>query len=203
MKVVLNEHLLADAYLSELAASFPAVTIRPAPSIAEQLREIGDAEMLCGPLTPELFQAAKALRWVHYPGTGVDWVASVPEFVKSDIVLTNARGPHAEPMADHLFAMLLTLTHRMRELADDQHARRWEVAKYYDRMPTCTGGRWGFTRSAVSGGRSRAARRDLACASSASTSDRTCARRVSTRSGRPSGLTSYCKRPTFSSSPRR
>jgi phosphoglycerate dehydrogenase-like enzyme len=134
VKVVLNEHLLTDAYLAELAASFPSVTFRPAPSLDEQLREIGDAEVFCAPLTPELFRAATALRWVHYPGTGVDWAGSVPEFVRSDVVLTNARGPHAEPMADHLFAMLLTLTHHMRELAADQHARRWEVAKYYDRM---------------------------------------------------------------------
>jgi phosphoglycerate dehydrogenase-like enzyme len=90
--------------------------------------------VFCGPLTPELFRAARRLRWVHYPGTGVDWLANVPEFVQSDVVLTNARGPHAEPMADHVFAMILSLTHRLRELAADQAARRWEERKYHDRM---------------------------------------------------------------------
>jgi phosphoglycerate dehydrogenase-like enzyme len=134
MKVVLNEHLLTDAYLDELSASFPTVIFRPARSIAEQLAEIPDAEVFCGPLTPELFRAARNLRWVHYPGTGVDWLASVPEFVRSDVVLTNARGPHAEPMADHVFAMILSLTHHLRELTADQAARHWEERKYHDRM---------------------------------------------------------------------
>src|SRR5689334_10538354 len=113
MKVVLNEHLVTDAYLGELAEGLPTVTFRPARSIDEQLREIADAEVFCGPLTTELFRAARTLRWVHYPGTGVDWLAGVPDFVRSDIVLTNARGPHAEPMADHVFAMILSLTHHL------------------------------------------------------------------------------------------
>jgi phosphoglycerate dehydrogenase-like enzyme len=134
MKVVLNEHLLTDAYLNELSDSFPTVAFRPARSIAEQLAEMPDAEVFCGPLTPELFRAARKLRWVHYPGTGIDWIDSVPEFVQSDVVLTNARGPHTEPMADHVFAMILSLTHQLRELAADQAARQWEDRKYHDQM---------------------------------------------------------------------
>jgi phosphoglycerate dehydrogenase-like enzyme len=139
MKVVLNEHLLTDAYLSELGQSFPTVVFRPARTVDEQLREITDAEVFCGPLTPELFRAARVLRWVHHPGTGIDWLANVPKFVRSDVVLTNSRGPHADPMADHLFAMLLSLTHHLRELAIDQSARRWEERKYLNRMVELTG----------------------------------------------------------------
>src|SRR5258708_8924867 len=99
MKVVLNEHLLTDAYLSELAQSFPTVVFRPARAIDEQLREITDAEVFCGPLTSELFRAAPVLRWVHHPGTGIDWLADVPEFLPSGVVLTNAPRAHPQPHA--------------------------------------------------------------------------------------------------------
>jgi phosphoglycerate dehydrogenase-like enzyme len=134
LKVVLNAHLLTDQYLGELRESFPFAEIHPAPTPDEQLREIYDAEVFCGPVTIELYRAARSLRWVHHPGTGLDWLAEVPEFVHGDVVLTNAKGPHAEPMADHLFAMLLSLTHHLRELASDQQARRWEEPKYHNRM---------------------------------------------------------------------
>ena len=43
-----------------------------------------------------------------------------------DVVLTNARGPHVQPMADHAFAMLLALTHHIPELWEDKKARRWD-----------------------------------------------------------------------------
>jgi phosphoglycerate dehydrogenase-like enzyme len=54
-------------------------------------------------------------------------------------VLTNARGPHAEPMADHLFALLLSFAHHLPELAVDQATRRWEERKYHDRMVELAG----------------------------------------------------------------
>jgi phosphoglycerate dehydrogenase-like enzyme len=139
MKVVITPHLLTDAYLRDLRASFPGVAFETAHSPDEQRRAIADAEVFCGPLSPELLAAARVLRWVHYPGTGVDWLLQIPELVDREIILTNARGPHAEPMADHLFAMLLSLTHRMRQLARDQEARRWEDRKYHDRMVQLTG----------------------------------------------------------------
>jgi phosphoglycerate dehydrogenase-like enzyme len=134
MKVVVTEHLLTDAYLRDLRASFPGIAVEPARTVDEQIREIADAEVFCGSPTSAIFRAARRLRWVHCPGTGIDWLAKVPELVHSDVVLTNARGPHTEPMADHLFAMLLALTHHIRELAKDQEAHRWHASTYHHQM---------------------------------------------------------------------
>jgi phosphoglycerate dehydrogenase-like enzyme len=134
MKVVVTEHLLTDAFLRDLRASFPSVTFEPAPTVAEQTHAIAEAEVFCGSPSSDIFRAARRLRWVHCPGTGIDWLAKVPELVESDVVLTNARGPHTEPMADHLFAMVLALTHHMRELAQDQVAHRWQATTYHHQM---------------------------------------------------------------------
>lgn len=139
MKVVVTKHLLTDAYLSDLRASFPKVTFTPAETADEQLREIADAQVFCGSPSRDMFLAGQRLRWVHCPGTGIDWLAQVPELIASDVVLTNARGPHTEPMADHLFAMVLALTHHVRELAHDQRAHRWEDTKYHHRMVELNG----------------------------------------------------------------
>jgi len=35
------------------------------------------------------------------------------DMIPEHVVLTNSRGPHAAPMADHAFAQLLALTHRI------------------------------------------------------------------------------------------
>ena len=54
---------------------------------------------------------------------------ALPELVESDVVLTNSRGPHALPMANHVFAMMLSLAHSMPALADAQRDRDWHAAK--------------------------------------------------------------------------
>ena len=120
-----------ERFLKELQVSFPDVIFQPAPSVEEQRRHIRDADVFFGSPTREIFLAAQQLRWIHNPGTGIDWIWSVPELIDSDVVLTNARGPHATSMADHVFGMMLTFAHHMRELWEDQRARHWEPKKYY------------------------------------------------------------------------
>ena len=119
-----------EQFLTELRTSFPNVTFQPALTMEQQKRHIPDADVFIGAPTREVFLAGERLRWIHCPGTGVDWLQSVPELVDSEVVLTNARGPHASSMADHVFAMMLTFTHRLRELWEDQKAHRWEPRKY-------------------------------------------------------------------------
>ena len=69
--------------------------------------------------------AAGRLQWIQTPGTGIDKLTSIPELVSSDVILTNARGPHAAPMADHVMGMVLDFAHRARDLWEDQRAHRW------------------------------------------------------------------------------
>jgi phosphoglycerate dehydrogenase-like enzyme len=125
VKVVLTT--LGHTDLDDLRASFPGVTFVPATTPEEQLREIGDADALYGMPTREAFRAAKRLRWVHRPGTGVDDIGRIPELVDSDVVMTNVRGTHANAMADHVFAQLLALTHRVPQAWDDQRGHRWDT----------------------------------------------------------------------------
>src|SRR5437899_238045 len=130
MKVVVSQYLLTDEFLRDLRESFFDVSIQPARTVTEEIREIADADVFEGEPSPEVFAAAKRLRWIHHPGTGIDWIRRIPELATSDVILTNARGPHVNPMADHVLMLLLALAHRLPELLKDQEARRWDADKY-------------------------------------------------------------------------
>ena len=130
MKVLMASDF-GEPFVEELRKTFPDVTFQTAYTVEEQLREAPDAEVIFGWPTGEVFRAAERVRWVQCPGTGVDQLLkTTPELMDSDAVLTNSRGPHVAPMADHVFMMMLSLAHRGRQLLDHQRGHRWEPSEY-------------------------------------------------------------------------
>jgi len=125
--------------VEELRDSFPGVEFLPASTAEEQTRAIRDADAYVGAPSAKVFLTARKLRWIHVPGTGIEAVSTVPEIVRSDVVVTNARGPHTTSMADHVFAMMLTFAHRLRDLWTDQQAHRWDNRKYHDQYIELSG----------------------------------------------------------------
>ena len=133
MKIVLSAKA-TEQFVSELRTTFPDVTFHRAATPEEEMELIQDADVFCGDPSREVFLAAKKLQWIQCPGTGVDKIVSVPEIRDSDVILTNARGPHANPMADHAFGMILTFAHCLREQWEDQKAHHWDTGKYDERV---------------------------------------------------------------------
>ena len=134
MKVVITTSHLGEEFVRELRETFPGVSFVPAYTPEDQRRETVDADVSLGWPGREAFLAARKLRWIHNVGMGIDWMLQAPEVVASDVVVTNAPGPHTNPMADHVMAVLLALAHNLRELWDDQRAKRWDPPKYDGRM---------------------------------------------------------------------
>ncbi len=129
MKVVVSS-LFASGFEDSLTEEFPEVDFVFAASEEEQAAEIEDADVFMGTPNRDVFLASDRLRWLHCPGTGIDKLMSIPEIVNSDVVLTNARGPHAAPMADHVMSVCLAFAHRTNEMMADQRARVWDTGKY-------------------------------------------------------------------------
>ena len=129
MKIVVTS-LFGDGFEESLNSEFPSVEFVYATSQEDQAREIKDADAYLGAPNRDVFLAADHLRWLHCPGTGIDKLTEIPEIVDSDVVLTNARGPHAAPMADHVISMCLAFAHRTNEMVLDQKAHVWDGAKY-------------------------------------------------------------------------
>ena len=129
MKVVVTS-LFGDGFEESLRGEFGDVEFAFAASEEEQAREIKDADVFMGSPSRGVFLAADHLRWMHCPGTGIDKLTEIPEVVDSDVVLTNARGPHTAPMADHVMALCLAFAHRTHEMLADQRAHIWDTRKY-------------------------------------------------------------------------
>ena len=88
-------------------------------------QEISNAEILFGSLTPELFKLGKKLRWVQAPSAGQEGHL-FPEFIKSDILLTNVAGIYNEEIADHVYALILAFTRQIPRFTRNQAKRYWE-----------------------------------------------------------------------------
>lgn len=139
MKVVIGSAHLGDDFVHDLRSTFPELSFAAAYSAADQRREIVDAEVFFGSPPREAVLAARRLRWVHNPGMGIDRLARIPELASGQVLITNAPGPHTNPMADHVVAVMLALAHRLPELLDDQRQRRWDTGKYTARMDELNG----------------------------------------------------------------
>ena len=132
MKVVILD-LLTERFKLELLDEFNEVEF-VFGAHDNFIEAVGCADVLMGYPTREIFLAAKKLRWLHCPGTGIDKLMGIPELIDSDLAVTNARGPHADPIADHGMAMILTFAHHLRELWDDQKVKKWDLESYDNRM---------------------------------------------------------------------
>lgn len=103
-------------------------------------REIANAEILLGELTPALFPLAERLKWVQLPLAGLEG-RLFPEFIDSDILLTSAAGIYNEPIADHIYALLLALTRDIPALLRAQARRHWLDRSELEREPQVLAGK--------------------------------------------------------------
>jgi phosphoglycerate dehydrogenase-like enzyme len=90
---------------------------------AAQRAEIVDSEIVLGTVRRELFLAARSLRWVQAVGAGIDPML-FREFVESDVLLTSEKGLVGTHLAEHAFALLLSLS---RGLQLALREPRWET----------------------------------------------------------------------------
>jgi phosphoglycerate dehydrogenase-like enzyme len=73
-----------------------------------------------------VWQHARKLRWVHTLSAGVEGIL-FPELIRSDVLLTNARGVFKRALAE--FSLLGMLLHfrKVRKLIEQQHSRQWSL----------------------------------------------------------------------------
>jgi phosphoglycerate dehydrogenase-like enzyme len=100
--------------------------------VEEYLR---DAEVaLTLSLRPSQFKAATKLKWIHCPAAAVHQFA-FPEFVNSDVILTNGSTVHAAAVAEHVIALVLALSKNIHIGARFQQKHVWGQEQVWYAQP--------------------------------------------------------------------
>ena len=84
-------------------------------------------EALFGILSESDFDRADALKWVQQPHAGAEGHL-YERFKNSDIVLTNAGGLFGTQIAEHAFALLLSLTRQIHTQLEFMKSKQWRGA---------------------------------------------------------------------------
>lgn len=80
--------------------------------------------LIAGTFDEDILKKARRLKWVHTLAAGVDRLL-FPEFVESDIVLTNSSGVHPIPISEHVFGMMLMFSRKLHESVRNQLQKEW------------------------------------------------------------------------------
>jgi phosphoglycerate dehydrogenase-like enzyme len=83
-----------------------------------------------------VLDAAPALRWHHAPNAGVNHILT-PKYLERDLILTNAAGVHAVPIAEFVIAYLLSYSKQLRALyklhTEHTWQRGWQFQELLDK----------------------------------------------------------------------
>ena len=97
--------------------------------------ELPDTDIFVGYiLRPEQFRAAARLKWIHSTAAGVAQLM-YPELRNSGIVMTNASGVHAAPMAEHVVGVMIALARGFPAAMRYQFRRQWAQQEIWDGPP--------------------------------------------------------------------
>src|SRR5712692_2477581 len=110
--------------IPDLQSASPNVTLVAAATPAEVLKQVEDADAIFGAMNPAIFKAGKKLKWVQIHSAGAETYL-FPDFVNSDIVLTNCKIIQGPNIADHALALLLSLTRRLNETIPKKPTEEW------------------------------------------------------------------------------
>lgn len=112
--------------LARITAVDDTIRVVQARDEAEAVREIGDAHVLFGYLTPAMLPAARNLRWAQSPTASMEKYL-YPELVESEVIVTNMRGIFSDVIADHVFGFILCFAKNFHVYMRQQARSHWEM----------------------------------------------------------------------------
>jgi len=111
---------IPDAEVEALRRDFPDIRIENARTPEAIEAAIPEAEILFSWLVgDEAMARAERLRWLHAPAAGVGAYLT-PGFLERNAVLTNSRGVHAVPIAEHVLGMMTALARGLKTAIVEQ-----------------------------------------------------------------------------------
>lgn len=124
-----------EEFAAGIRRRWPAMNVVHLPTYDHVAEQLPDTDILVAfSIRPEQFLAARKLKWIHSTAAGVGQLM-YPELRESRIVLTNARGIHSKPMAEHILGMIIAKARRFPDASRFQRAARWAQQEIWDARP--------------------------------------------------------------------
>lgn len=86
-----------------------------------------NAEIIFGWPRHDQLKKAKSLRWLHLPSAGADDYIDANYYVNKGVILTNSSGVYGLPIAEHVFAMILSYNRNLQEYALLKKDKSWKM----------------------------------------------------------------------------
>jgi D-2-hydroxyacid dehydrogenase (NADP+) len=126
LRLLLSFHLPKE-YLKKIQAISPKIIVNQSNDEEELLKLIADADILvAGRFSRQMFLAAKRLKWIQVNYAGVESFL-YPEVVSSSVILTNAGGVNAIPVAEHAIGLMFCLSRKLHLFIRNQVERKWKI----------------------------------------------------------------------------
>lgn len=113
-----------DAEIEQLRQAAPGLRL-VIPEADRLKEEIVDAEAVVGPLSPQLVNEAKLMKWLQIPSAGVEQYLRNTAFRNGPVVLTNGKIVQGPEIADHAMALLLALTRQLNRAFTHKTTETW------------------------------------------------------------------------------
>lgn len=98
--------------------------------------ELPDTDIFVGfNLLPDQLATARKLKWIHVTAAGVAQLMR-PDVQASGVTVTNSRGIHAIPMAEHTMGVMLALSRKLPATVHFQDAHNWAQQETWELRPT-------------------------------------------------------------------
>jgi len=122
-------------FVEKLRAEFPQFEITHRDTYDNLENYVADVEvMFTLSLRPDQFKAANKLKWLHCPAAAVHQF-SFPEFVNSNVILTNGRDVHGPVVAEHVMAMIFVMAKNFHICARYQQKSEWGQEPVWEAKP--------------------------------------------------------------------
>ena len=95
-------------------------------------------------IAPEQVAAAQRLRWVQTFGAGVEWLLTPNLRQREDLVVTNSSGIHAQPIAEHVFGLVLMFARQLHRAVRQQAERKWDAGALHPGVTSLSGATLGI-----------------------------------------------------------
>ncbi len=119
---------LPKELVEKIKSVSPKMRVQLSSKEKEILKLAENAHVLfVGKFSPDIFLAAKNLRWIQTNLVGVDRFL-FPDIVKSNVVMTNARGVNSTAVAEQVLGMMLCLSRKLHFFIRNQGKNLWKTS---------------------------------------------------------------------------